>query len=101
MLRRFFNTYLDIISCCAGNTAEGYFALDDICEVRMGHGTDVFNCVTKDKKADNLTSIDVGSGKKLDITRNHCFSIIFKGNQRPLDLVSENIAHRNFWVIFQ
>ena len=90
-----------MIVCRAGSEIEGIISLDDISEVRIGHGTDVFNSVTKDKKVDNLTNFDVGSGKKLDITRNHCFSIIFKGNERPLDLVSENIANRNFWVGFK
>ena len=90
-----------MIACCAGSETEGIISLDDISEVRVGHGTDAFNSVTKDKKVDNLTNFDVGSGKKLDITRNHCFSIIFKGTERPLDLVSDSIANRNFWVRFQ
>ena len=90
-----------MIVCPTGSETEGIISLDDISEVRVGHGTDVFNSVTKDKKVDTLTNFDVGTGKKVDITRNHCFSIIFKGNERPLDLVSDNIANRNFWVIFQ
>ena len=72
--------------------------MDDISEVRAGHGTDVFNKVTKDKKPNELIHFDIGSGKKLDLTRHHCFSIIFKGHTRPLDLVSEDITHWKYWV---
>ena len=69
-----------------------------MCEIRVGHGTDTFNGVTKNVRKDGLANVDVGSGKKLNITRQHCFSIIFKGNTRPLDLVSDDVATARLWV---
>ena len=79
-----------------GGGKEGIISLDDISEVRAGHGTDIFNTITKAKNG--LSNFDVGSGKKLDITRNNCFSIIFKDDRRPLDLVAEDVVTRRFWV---
>ena len=86
------------VTICAGKGPENGLSLDDMCEIRVGHGTDAFNGVTKNIRKQGLTSVDVGSGKKLDITRQHCFSIIFKGDTRPLDLVSDDVTTVRLWV---
>ena len=70
--------------------------MDDISEVRAGHGTDVFNAITKGRKG--LSNFEIGSGKELDVTRQNCFSIVFKGDTKPLDLVSEDVVTKNIWV---
>ena len=93
-----YNNYSDNVTCCAGSGPEYGISLDDMCEIRVGHGTDTFNGVTKNTRKDGLANVDVGSGKKLNITRQHCFSIIFKGNTRPLDLVSDDVATAKLWV---
>ena len=82
----------------AGGTTEGRINLDDISEVRAGHGTDVFNNIAKERKSNGLTTFDVGSGKNLDVTGKHCFSIIFKDDRMPIDLVSDDTVIRNYWV---
>ena len=89
---------LDYVKCFAGSGPEVGIALDDISEIRLGHGTDTFNNVTKKIGKDSLTNVDVGSGKKLDISRQHCFSICFKGHTRPLDLVADDINNVGLWV---
>ena len=93
-----YQKYLDYVKCCAGSGPEVGIALDDISEIRLGHGTDTFNNVTKKIGKDSLTNVDVGSGKKLDISRQHCFSICFKGHTRPLDLVADDINNVGLWV---
>ena len=90
--------YLDYVKCCAGSGPEVGIALDDISEIRLGHGTDTFNNVTKKIGKDSWTNVDVGSGKKLDISRQHCFSICFKGHTRPLDLVADDVTNVGLWV---
>jgi len=89
---------VDPANCVKGSGPEYGISLDDMCEIRVGHGTDTFNGVTKNIRKDGLANVDVGSGKKLNITRQHCFSIIFKGNTRPLDLVSDDVATAKLWV---
>ena len=76
----------------------GRIELDEICEVRAGHGTDMFNNVAGDKMEGSLESFDVGSGNKIDATRKNCFSIIFSSDHGPLDLVAENQTIRDQWV---
>ena len=71
--------------------------LGEICEVRQGHGTDFFNNILKET-ASKETNLDVGSGKKLDVDQSYCFSIIFKDDRAPLDLVAEDKTIRDQWV---
>ena len=75
--------------------------MDDISEIRVGHGTDAFNNFTKSVGKDGLTNVEVGSGKKLDLTRGYCFSIIFKGHTRPLDLVADDFEIARLWVNYK
>ena len=89
-------SFISLFHFVAGD--EGSISLDDICEARPGHGTDIFNNIAKEKSNGGLTAFDVGSGTKLDVTGKHCFSIIFKDDRMPLDLVSEDTVIRNYWV---
>ena len=64
--------------------------IGDIAEVRIGHSTDTFNKLVKQVN-NGLT------GPKLDginCARDFCFSIIFKDDTPPLDLVAHDSADR-------
>ena len=60
--------------------------LSDICEVRVGHQTDPFNKLSKK----SLKDID---GVNCD--QDLCFSIVFKDDTPPLDLIAEKTSDRN------
>ena len=77
---------------------DGRINLNEISEVRPGHGTDIFNNMLKEKGEHGLANYDVGSGKKIDINQSNCFSIIFKDDRGPLDLVAEEQTIRDYWV---
>ena len=47
-----YNNYSDNVTCCAGSGPEYGISLDDMCEIRVGHGTDTFNGVTKNIRKD-------------------------------------------------
>ncbi len=69
----------------------------DICEVRPGHGTDVFNHAVKVAAKD--TPMTPPSAEGVVLPRDRCFSLIFKDGERPpLDLAAEETAIRDMWV---
>ena len=60
--------------------------LGDLSEIRVGHQTDPFNKLSKKSQKD----ID---GVNCD--QDLCFSIVFKDDTPPLDLIAEKISDRN------
>ena len=84
-------------SCTSG---EGGLSidLDDICEIRYGHGTDVFNSLVKDKSEHDRANFRVSPAAVIDVNRWCCFSIVFKDERMPLDLIAEDELTRNHWV---
>ncbi len=89
----------------AGGGTKERINLYDICKVCPANGTMFLIALSRNKRTtertkekDDLSTFDVGYGKKLDVTGKHCFSIIFKDDQMPLALVTDNTNIRNYWV---
>jgi len=80
-------------SCTAGGPgASAWIDLCDIAEVRIGHSTDTFNKLVKQVN-EGLPKLD-----GINCARDFCFSIIFKDDTPPLDLVAHDSADRDIWV---
>ena len=62
--------------------------IGDIAEVRIGHSTDTFNKLVKQVN-EGLPKLD-----GINCARDFCFSIIFKDDTPPLDLVAHDSADR-------
>ena len=62
--------------------------IGDIAEVRIGHSTDTFNKLVKQFN-EGLPKLD-----GINCARDFCFSIIFKDDTPPLDLVAHDSADR-------
>ena len=76
-------------SCTAGGPgASAWIDLCDIAEVRIGHSTDTFNKLVKQVN-EGLPKLD-----GINCARDFCFSIIFKDDTPPLDLVAHDSADR-------
>ena len=89
-------------------TVSPFIDLDDIAEVRAGHGTDTFNLAVKQhnsklsgqaqqnanqngaQKAHKLPPLEDACVNNVSLSRNCCFSLIFKGETPPLDLIAED-----------
>ena len=85
--------YLRITYCEAGEAgSEEAIDLGDIAEVRFGYSTDCFNKLVKeaDSSEPELDGINCA--------RDFCFSIIFKDDTPPLDLVAQDSIERDLWV---
>lgn len=70
-----------------------FISLNDVAEVRAGHGTDVFNKIAKDAPNKEVPRIGTRS-----IARERCLSYIFKDDRPPLDLVADDKETRDLWV---
>ena len=85
---------------CASPSGKDKNTIDisELCEVRLNHGTDVFNAAVK--KSTGSTNISDGANVRgLEIPRRLCFSLVFKDNVKPpLDLVAEDSNTRDLWV---
>ena len=84
-------------NCTAGGAAMAAgIDLDDISEVRLGHGTDTFNKLVKDTKSENKNAQP--SLKNVSCEKDLCFSVVFKDDTPPLDLVANDKSTRDIWV---
>ena len=68
--------------------------IGDIAEVRIGHSTDTFNKLVKQVN-EGLPKLD-----GINCARDFCFSIIFKDDTPPLDLVAHDSADRYVQHLF-
>ena len=68
--------------------------IGDIAEVRIGHSTDTFNKLVKQFN-EGLPKLD-----GINCARDFCFSIIFKDDTPPLDLVAHDSADRYVQHLF-
>jgi len=81
-------------NCTAGG-AGGAAAIDlgDIAEVRSGHSSDSFNKLVKEGDDSAVPKLD-----GISCDKDFCFSIIFKDDTPPLDLVTRESVDRDLWV---
>ena len=76
-------------NCTAGgHGGSAYIDLGDIAEVRLGHTTDTFNKLVK-QVTDGKPKLD-----NVNCPRDLCFSIVFKDDTPPLDLVANDSYSR-------
>lgn len=70
--------------------------LTDIAEVRIGHSTDTMNKIVKQCQAENKSNPIMI--ENVNCHRDFCFSLVFKDDTPPLDLVANDEETRNLWV---
>ncbi len=72
--------------------------LGDIAEIRAGHGTDTFNKIVKQARESSGRPDAVPRVDDVNCARGFAFSLIFRDDTPPLDLVAEDGNVRNLWV---
>jgi len=88
------NKHITAKNCTAGG-AGGAAAIDlgDIAEVRFGHLSDNFNKLVKEGENNAVPKLE-----GINCAKDFCFSIIFKDDTPPLDLVTHDSVDRDLWV---
>ena len=69
--------------------------IQNINEVRKGHGTDIFNqlLLQNDEKINSIPLLD-----NVTCHKNVCFSLVFNDATPPLDLIANSVIIRDKWA---